>query len=709
MSNKPKVTKLSDLFALGSEDHRTLEEKIRDAEKEFKSEREGSKKSDITSTIDHIQRNKTEEKRKKKQDMEQKLKDAREDEDKQGTTNLDDMEISDDEDVENWNDVKKLRRLSKDLTDSLETLLKSMSDYNSNLPNEIRETIYKIQNTKDIKDADILFDNIVHFIQDIENNYIPKIKKNKDIPNVSIGFENLNKICEDLEYSLNIRVKALLKYNSKYPNDIQEITKKISDSYTISNTTLLLEYVIAICQESEIGFIPRVECAKVLALNNPIGYEVLNEIYNEMRHARISTPYKVETIMFLFRSKEFSNEACSHLCEIINDNSIDCEFRYKAILLLEKKVENSEKYILTTMLSFISNSNNDPIFRILAGQYLMSECKENIEKKDVEKVENILLEIAKGDEEDSEVDENREAEEEDQENSEEKLNEYNLRADATDVLLSLGGKKAKKEATKIMLKLGYAGARFQNIYTNAQNVHNVSIAKSAITSLEYLHTIESKDKEGNELTIKEVISIIKKMLKNEKVLKTHKKLLTPENIKKIISSLGRVILDRATYSRFNINLANILLKVWCFIDKQEDNKEELIKRLFEELVDMCGTCSSGYAERLVNVMSGYTDVGISMSFEDQVIANLSGRLNARIRDMKNKKLSAVIQEEMAVPVGNYGERKHFLLFFRKIFPIIREELRKEFLTYISEQDFELYLRKAISQYEGEGKEVTIKN
>jgi hypothetical protein len=55
------------------------------------------------------------------------------------------------------------------------------------------------------------------------------------------------------------------------------------------------------------------------------------------------------------------------------------------------------------------------------------------------------------------------------------------------------------------------------------------------------------------------------------------------------------------------------------------------KRLLEELEEMSGTCSSGFASRLINVISGFGEFSIRISWGDQIKANLFGRLNAAAR------------------------------------------------------------------------------
>ena len=94
-------------------------------------------------------------------------------------------------------------------------------------------------------------------------------------------------------------------------------------------------------------------------------------------------------------------------------------------------------------------------------------------------------------------------------------------------------------------------------------------------------------------------------------------------------------MDRFLYSKYKSTLSNILIKVWSYLVDHEHEKE-IRKRLMEELEEMSGTCSSGFASRLVNVISGFGKFNIRISWEDQIIANFSGRLNAFARKITDK-------------------------------------------------------------------------
>ena len=121
----------------------------------------------------------------------------------------------------------------------------------------------------------------------------------------------------------------------------------------------------------------------------------------------------------------------------------------------------------------------------------------------------------------------------------------------------------------------------------------------------------------------------------------------------------------------------------------------------EELVESNNKCSTGYVSRLVNTLSGFDEsMSITISFEDQIIANLEGRLNANIKMIKDEEYMDLVLHEMTIPVIFYNLRLHFLKFFREHISHIRQEMYEEFREFMTDTDYDFYFRKAIIHYEG---------
>ena len=163
-------------------------------------------------------------------------------------------------------------------------------------------------------------------------------------------------------------------------------------------------------------------------------------------------------------------------------------------------------------------------------------------------------------------------------------------------------------------------------------------------------------------------------------------------------SLNRIVMDRALYSKYNCTLSHILLQVWTYICGHK-YESEMKKRLLEEMDEMAGTCSSGFAGRLINTISGFGDFTMRISWRDQISGNLSARINKKIQDMDDLRLQEKVMNEMTLETPYYEDRKNFLKFLRRHVFGLREELYSEFKDYITDTDFDLYFRGAMSMYE----------
>jgi hypothetical protein len=550
----------------------------------------------------------------------------------------------------------------------------------------------------------------------------------QEIETIDIDDDNYKKYILDLSLSYETRIKLIHRYYKENENNAIEIISRIAGMYQFSGTKILEKYLNGIALETQLSDFLNVEAVKGLLsftefeediydndddemkeiktesnnaikqrneLRQSIAYESLNVICSRLGN-ELATPYKIDVICSLMENEKYKEQSTQYFIKIIEDNEIECDYRYKSILSLERKKINDVKFHLyKSLLSFTRNKNNLMMYRILSSQYLLQSIKELMSEDEIKEVENSLLDFAENEE-----------------------NEYNLRADASDVLLSLGSDEMKIKGREIIMKLGGKG---NTVFENKQNVHVKEIEKSVMKILETICYVPiMKNNDGESINFDYVDEEIQKLVDD-----TNDK-------EKILISLNRIRMDRTLYSTLSITLSVVIVKLWSYICSNE-NKIEMQKRLLQELEDMAGTCSSGFISRLVNTISGFGELSIQISFEDQVISNFSARLNSYAQKIceedsifRHQALDAVIKlylkenpekddivvdaiieefydavlNEMMLSSSDYKNRPRFLLFFRTYMSKIREEMFKEFIEYVSESEFDLYFRKALSYYDG---------
>ena len=467
---------------------------------------------------------------------------------------------------------------------------------------------------------------------------------------------------------------------------------------------------------SNISSLLKITIAKSICYFNKkkdIGYQILDYVCKNM--SDVATPCQIEAVCLLMEHTDYKTQSKQYFCNIINNEKLECDYRYKTILSLENKnILDYLDFLSHAALEFFNKKTNRTFYRILSAQVLMQICKSKLDSISHINIENTLLEFSQ----DVDLD-------------------YNLRADAADVILRLGSEANKILARELIMILGRQND-VKTIFENAQNVHITEIEESVVEVLEFLSSIEMKTISGipgspvinYDYIKKEIDEMIKNKIpsKNIEILLGAQPIDDPkiqeynEKLDKINISMNRIYLDRALYSNYNCTLLHILLKVWTYLTSHEC-EQDMRQRLLEELVDMSGTCSTGFAGRLVNVICGFGKFNLRISWRDQIVANFNGRLNAKARDITkyNDNISFYglktcktdfnelledfqenVLQEMSINTNDYEHRLNFLLFFRKNLLPIRQELYEEFKDYIDDASFDLYCRSAISIYETGG-------
>jgi hypothetical protein len=577
--------------------------------------------------------------------------------------------------------------------------------------------------------------------QDSSVTLITELSESKDVKSTKIpsdiSQDSLAEAIMDLGTSLETRMEAINLFYEKFGQEtILELVNRLSTMYTFSGTKILEKYIYEICTKSDISSFLKITCAKSLCYYDPkkeLGYKALDSVCKNMGKD-VATPCQIEAICLLMCHKKFKTKSKDYFCAITNNQEIDCDYRYKTILSVESKdIKNGTYFIKEAAMNFFENKANRTLYRILSGQYMMQKSKLLVKER--KKIENTIMEFAQ----DPDID-------------------YNLRADSADVILRVGSKDNQATARKIIMMLGREGGENKTIFDNAQNVHVDEIEESVIEVLEFLAPIDMKTISGVPGTPVITFGYVKKqiddMLEKEapekkKNKKSPQEEEYEERVDKISVALNRIYMDRALYSKYNCTLLHVLLKVWTYLSSHE-SEIEMRKRMLQELYDMSGTCSTGFASRLVNVISGFGEFNLRISWRDQIVANFTGRLNARARkitdptDREKKfklyckrkvtkeddtKEDIIRQElltereekeerktdeeqleefqdkvlcEMSTDSSDFESRKNFLRFFRKNMLSIRQELHEEFNEHIPDTDFDLYFRQAISKYETGG-------
>ena len=453
------------------------------------------------------------------------------------------------------------------------------------------------------------------------------------------------------------RLQSLVMYHALEQLSFGELLNRIIGMYNFSQTKVLREYLGEISTCRELPLIYRIECAKNL---EEYGYPYLNSILLQENHDMhlLPTPIKVSTVMYLAKSGTHPESCKQFFQEILNDNKLEELSRIKIIQDIEKNTGTEEEflwYARDICQTFIENPNIGLVSKIIVAQYMHERCK----LPNTTDLDLLLLSIAQ-----------------------DPLIEYNIRGDAVDVILRYGSESIRHEAMKILNELG-GGIESRNIFKNAQNVHNLAIVESVERIIDKLCLRGS----GSTIFEESVDDVRGKF---------------PNEAHHINLAIGRVTVDRAVYGKANVTLRTIFTLVWSYIQKSE-HRLELEKRFAEELVESSGKCSSGFASHQVNTLSGFDEeLTMHIGYENQIIAIFEVRLSGEIKKIaeENKELAETILEEMTVSVLDPIKRKNFLSFFKQFMPKIRDSLYREFIKNISSHDFDLYMRKAISHYEG---------
>ena len=376
-----------------------------------------------------------------------------------------------------------------------------------------------------------------------------------------------------------------------------------------------------------------------------------------------------------------------YLVSLVNDEKFDSKDKYRLIVkfvdchflgeIRDKTLIFHQRISKDIMWMYFCNEENDYKRRLMSAEYLLKSAH------DLEPDRKLFINELLGDWMES------------------RNLEHGQKADAADVLMRCGMGYYKGRAEEIIDELGHEKGGY-TVYDNLENVHIEEIQDSVVAFIEdelskdvvpiITYYVTRKDKDDKDYRVKfqriqtlgDVISDVRELLKGSTIT------LTDEDVAKIEEVVDEISLNMATHTSKNLRVSEILIRIWNRIKrKDKTEKDELTRRLIGELLDSSDTCTSGHVGRLVNVLSGGYGVELKISFRDQIIANIKGRLEAKIRDLEDEDQKGTILMGLAAN-SDKENYKALVDFTRGECKILHDQLISEFVDegHVSEEEFE---------------------
>lgn len=244
----------------------------------------------------------------------------------------------------------------------------------------------------------------------------------------------------------------------------------------------------------------------------------------------------------------------------------------------------------------------------------------------------------------------------------------------------------------------------QTIYENAENIHFNSVQKSAERTLLFLETKPRSEKNLSQIkhALIDILSEREDDTKGEwyygmELDEMYGKSRNDRYISTLRFAFRRIRHDKCKYGNTNVTLADIVSILYEYCSTHPTDSEFLINRLIDELMDSSMTCSSGYAYRMANVLTGVSDFGIRIDYCDQMKAKFYKMLVDEIKNLSN---CDDILEEMMLPSSSSWARPAFLTVLREKYLSIRDSLYEEYKTYMDDDEFDLNMRISLICFEG---------
>lgn len=409
-------------------------------------------------------------------------------------------------------------------------------------------------------------------------------------------------------------------------------------------------------------------------------YEIFSNLATDFS---IGPKYRSDACKFLVFSALVENEDTAQkvMSELMNDKqwsdeekidaalSFTNEYGMRTLFLSEPLFnEYNEDFISPVILAFFANNKHKLRLRLIAAEFLLqtsaADLTDNENEQSLVFHNRIMSSLYK---EASQIME------------EQSVKEYHrLIADVADVMMQLGSDDWKKEGEGLLNKIRWTDVPElqQNIYTDAENIHDEKIRKGLMDFIHDRFVI------GNQpVAKKNVFDTILDISNDIYRLSSAKAQI------KAMESLQRIKRDQIKYGQtVLVTPIQVLVYIWQYVHEYYPKNEQkrYIQTFMQEMVWMADTCSSGHVGRLLNVLNidETKESTFKISFESQIIANIQARLMAGIKKIEDEDFKGQILMGL---VDNADEEDKEAR--RKYSSNVRDNLYQELLSEFVGGDF----------------------
>lgn len=245
-----------------------------------------------------------------------------------------------------------------------------------------------------------------------------------------------------------------------------------------------------------------------------------------------------------------------------------------------------------------------------------------------------------------------------------------IKREIADILLNAGFTEEGNRLLDILRRDEENIIHTVDVYKDSQNVHNSTINQSVLSAgenliqiIDLLNTYSAKlktEEDPDEIsylrssltgvikditskTLNEVLDILPVNTDNAEEYLTRK---YPKNSYIIKLICDRLVFDTSIFSSYS--LSDIFSALWTLISIHH-NKDDLMDRLMEEMLEMNTTCTTGHLSRFINVIQGYVTndkLLIKMSNYDSFKASCIFYLNKNLQDAPDEVQDSMFEDKV---------------------------------------------------------------